>query len=216
MSIEGPRILDKVVDQCDIDMGESPAPIFPATMTGDDWEVLDAVATPTYVNRSFYDLSGLTREGMTLFLQGVKVQEGWGPRGTTDFFIMDIVSTEYLTDQQLTAAYIYTTGDGDPPGFMNSLYNMEQVIYGRTREFVVTSLYNQVTMYQSSNWGTGTATNADKLFITRVCYIVDTAVAGRKVHIPPSNFVTAGIVSKEKDLAYMMRLVRSYEHAGRS
>lgn len=131
MSIEGPRILDKVVDQCDIDMGVSPLPQFPATITGDNWEVIDAGVggTPTYANRSYYDLSGLTRPDLTLFLQGVKVQEGWGPRGTADFFMMDIVSTEYITNEQLVSAYIYTTGDGDPPGFMNSLYNMEQIIY---------------------------------------------------------------------------------------
>jgi hypothetical protein len=209
--MEGPRVLDKVLDATDIDMG-SVAP-FPATINGNNWEILDNAGNPTFVNRSYYDLSGYNRKSLTAFFQAIDIQEGWGPRGTDDFFVVDLITTEYLDSQTLVDANIYTTHDGDLPGFPRSHYDMAQVIYGRTREYTASTAQVIANQYSESRFGTCSATTADKVHLTRVVYL-DTAVApDAKIHIPPCDYVAAILVAEEKELPFLMRQKRSYELA---
>jgi len=219
MTLEGPRLLDKLVNACEITMGPlSPEPLpFPAHLvsTG-SWEILDNLDNPTYVTRSFYDLSGYTHEELTTFIRSVDIQEGWGPRGTADFFVVDLITTETITNDDLVNAAIFTTDDGDLPGFPRSDYNMAQVIYGRTREFTAAIAgAAQAQMYSASFFGTGTASNSKRIYLTRVVYIDPAAIAETKVSIPSCDYVTAAMIGKEKDLSYLMRLKRSYEIARR-
>jgi len=216
MTLEGPRLLDKLIEACDIDMGESPAPAaFPASISDSQWQILDNLANPTYAARSFYDLSGYTHDDLTTFIRSVDIQEGWGPRGNSDFFIIDLVTTEPIDDTTLVNAAIYSTGDGDLPGFPRSDFNMNQVIYGRTREFIKAGTGTIANQYSTSFFGTGTASNSKRIYITRVCYVDPTADQGTKVHVPPCDYVTAAMIGKEKEIPYLMRLKRSYEIAQR-
>jgi len=216
MTLEGPRLLDKLIEACDIDMAESPAPeSFPSTITPGQWSILDNAFNPTYAARSFYDLSGYTHDDLTTFIRSVDIQEGWGPRGTSDFFVLDLITTEPIDDTTLINAAIYTTGDGDLPGFSKSDFNMNQVIYGRTREFVKAGSSTIANQYSISFFGTATASNAKRIYLTRVCYVDPTAALGTKVHVPPCAYVTAALIAKEKELPYLMRLKRSYEIAQR-
>jgi hypothetical protein len=211
VTIEGPRVLDKCLDATDIDLGDPSA--FPATVNGSNWVILDNGATPTFATRSYYDLSGYNRKKLTSFFQGVEIQEGWGPRGTDDFFVVDLITTEFLDDQTLIDAQIYTTHDGDLPGFPRSTFDMSQVIYGRTREYTAATATTIANQYSEATWGTCTATTADKVHLTRVVYLDAAAAPGSKVHIPPCDYVSAIIVSEEKELAFLMRQKRSYELA---
>lgn len=213
MSIEGPRLLDKILDSTDIDMGSGDA--FPATINGGNWEILNNGTNPTFVTRSYYDLSGYNRSSLTAFFQSVQVQEGWGPRGTTtaDFFVVDMVTTEYLDDDSLVNAAIFSTHDGDLPGFPRSTFDMSQVLYGRTREYTAATGTTVAVQYSTSVWGTCAATTADKVHLTRVVYVTGLAAPQSKVHIPPSNYVSAIIVAEEKELSFLMRQQRSYEIA---
>jgi hypothetical protein len=206
-------VLDKIVSGNDVDMGSPGA--FPATINGDGWVILDNGAIPTYVHRSYYDLSGYNRKSLTSFFQTVQIQEGWGPRGTTtaDFFVVDMVTTEYVDDTTLTNAHIYTTHDGDLPGFPRSSYDMSQVIYGRTREYTAATASTIAVQYSSSEWGTCAATTADKVYLTRVVYVNGQAAPSSKVHIPPANYVSTIVVAEEKELTFLMRQKRSYEIA---
>jgi len=216
VTLEGPRLLDKLFDACDIDLAESPAPgPFPATINGGGWEILDNLANPTFAARSYYDLAGYTQEELTTFIRSVDIQEGWGPRGTADFFVVDMITTERVNDDTLVNAAIYTTHDGDLPGFPRSSYNMNQVVYGRTREYTAGSANVIAQMYSSSFFGTGTATAAKRLYLTRVVYVDPNSATGNKVHIPPVDYVTAVMIGQEKDMPYLMRLKRSYEIAQR-
>jgi hypothetical protein len=213
MTLEGPRVIDRLINPTDVDMGASPAPAFPATINGKDWEILENVATPTYVSRSYFDLSGYNQDFLTAFFQGVDIQEGWGPRGTCDFFVVDLLTTEFLDNETLTNAFIYTTATGDLPGFTQSTYDMSQVVYGRTREYVAATSNTIANQYSVSTWGTCGAATADKLYVTRLIYVDTSASQADKVHIPPANYVVAIVVAKEDELPFLMRQKRSYELA---
>ena len=213
MSIEGPRIMSKALDFLDIQYGLDPSPPIPPTVTGDNWETL---SDATFANRSYYDLSGLASKKLTSFFQGINIQEAFGPRGTYSFSILDMMTTEYVTDENILAAYLYTTGDGDPPGFPRSAYNMSQVIYGRCRTFGVNSISIENQVYQTTSWGTCSATAGDKVYLTRIVYVHPTALdpgPGYAMHIPSCDYVSSIIVGKESDLPYLMRQKRSYEQA---
>lgn len=211
MTLEGPRLMGKTLSYADIELGDPTE--FPATLTGDNWEVLENLVTPTYALRTYYDMSGYNLKSLTAFFQAVDVQEVFTPFGTAACRVVDMVTTEYLTDAELIAAYQYTTGDGDLAGFPRSKYDMEQVVYGRTRTFTSNSAFGDITLQGSTMWGTCSASTADKLHITRVVMILNTAGAGQTVHIPACNYVTGIIVSKEEDLSFIMRQKRSYELA---
>jgi len=218
MTIEGPRVMDKLLPWCDIDTATL-APGYPITITaGQNWEILDdgAGGYPTVVNRTYYDLSGYTLKELTAFIQGVDIQEAFQPFGTISCTVVDLITTEFVNDATLLAAHVYSTGNGDLPGFPNSTYDMSQVIYGRTRTFVDNSSWQDIALQGVTSFGTGAATSGAKLYITRVVYIV-TGVDGvithdKKAHIPPCDYVTAVIVAKEKDIPYLMRMKRGYEH----
>jgi len=198
-------------------MGASPAPAFPATIAGNDWEVLDDVTTPTYATRSYYDTSGYNLAQLTCFFQGVDIQEGWGPRGTSEFFLVDLITTQRMTSQQIIDAHIFFgSPEGDLPGFPDSTFDMSQVIFGRTRQYLPPAAGVQATQYSTSSWGTCAATSADKIYLTRIVYLEGPpagAAQDTEVNIPPCDYVTAIIVAEEKDLQYIMRQKRSFESA---
>jgi hypothetical protein len=211
MTLEGARLLDKTLGFADIQLG-SVEP-FPATLTGAGWNILENVATPTYALRSYYDLSGYNQNELTSFFQAVDIQEVFTPFGTAACRVIDLVTTEYVSDTEIVAAYQYTTGDGDLPGFPKSSYDMQQVVYGRTRTFTSNSSFGDITLQGSTMWGTCAAATADKLHITRIVMVLNTAAIDQVVHVPACNYVTAIIVAKEDDLPFLMRQKRSYELA---
>jgi len=216
MSIEGPRVMDIVLDGVNITLG-SPGTEFPATIAGStNWEILDNAAAPTFAMRTYYDLSGYQISDLSTFIQGVEIQEGFAPHGNCPFHIVDIVSTAYIDDDTLTDAYPYDTLPGDVPGFNDSKFDMMQIVYGSIRTFststTLTSPTSNVMFFGRASWGTCSSTAGDKLYITRVVYPTTTGAALSVAFVPPSNFVSAIIVAKEDDLQYIMRLKRSYEY----
>jgi len=210
VTIEGPRVLDKCFDSTDILCG--PTVPFPATIDGGDWEILENLAAPTYAVRGYYDLSGYNRKKLTSFFSGVEIQEGVGPHGTANFWITDMVTTEFLDDTTLIDARP-TSRVGDFPGFPRSRFNMSQVIYGRTRLFVAATANTIANQYSVATWGTCSATTADKVHLTRVVYVDYQAAVDSRIRIPASDYVSAIIVAEEKELAFLMRQKRSYELA---
>ena len=216
MSIEGPGILDKPLDGVDISMGTPAA--FPASIDGNDWEIINNTGTPAYATRSYYDTSGYNIKQLTSFFQGVDIQEAWGPRGTSEFFLVDLITTHRMTQQQIIDAHIFFGApEGDLPGFPRSTFDMSQVIYGRTRQFLPPATNIQASQYSTATWGTCAASSGDKIYLTRIVYLDGTPVTGAAadsvINIPPCDYVTAIIVAEEKDLQYIMRQKRSFETA---
>jgi len=215
VSITGPRLLNKPFADFEITLGD-PVP-FPADFSGDNWDALENGVTPTWINRSWIDLTGIAMEDLTTFIQRVEIQEAFPPFGTAPFQIVDLVTTEEITGAQILAAYLYTTGGGQLPGFLNSEYSMEQVIYGRTRRYATSQDYGDLNLKGVSHWGTGAATAASRLHLTRAV-MVEVAVppvAALTVRIAASDFVIGTLLLKEPELQHMMRLKRSYEQAPR-
>jgi hypothetical protein len=192
---------------------------FPATFEGDNWIALENAVRPTFVNRSYYDISGYGLEDLTAFIQGVNIQEAWGPRGTAGCFVVDLITTEFVHDGDVIAAYIYPETlvpfpTRDLPGFPLSTFDMNQVIYGRSREFTpAEGTDTNANQYSQTQWGTCAATAGAKMHITRIVYIEPGPAADATVQVPPCDYASAIIVAKEKDLPYLMRLKRSFELA---
>jgi hypothetical protein len=215
MSITGPRLLDQHFSAADIQLGD---PIeFPATLTGDNWAAINndpfPVGTPTFVTRSYYDLTGINMEDLTTFIQRIDIQEAFPLFGTAACQVIDLVTTEEVTDSQLLAAWIYNTGGGQLPGFLQSEYNMEQVIYGRTRTYQTSNTWSDLGLKALTTWGTGSATAGTRLFLTRVVMVLaqQEPMPGQTVHIPACAYVAGVILLKEPELEHMMRLKRSFE-----
>lgn len=212
MTIEGPRILGKSIDGLTVVYDASGTLVF--SLAGSDWEELDRV---TFVNRQYYDLSGYRLKDLSLFFSSVDVQEGWAPTGDMNAFsIVDLVTTEFIPDNQVQLS-LESTGGAPlaPVGFLRSTFNMEQVVYGRTRKYITSpsgtfALHPQLS--SQTTWGSCQATAGDKLYITR--YIITaTPTADVTFSIPPAHFLTGGLVAEEPSLEYLMRMKRSYEHA---
>ena len=215
MSITGPRLLDKHFSAFDITLG-NPAP-FPAAFSGDDWGAVENLNTPTFRTRSYIDLTGISEQDLTTFIQRVEIQEAFPPFGTAPFHIVDLVTTEEVTDAQILAAYLYNTGAGQLPGFQHSDFNMEQVVYGRTRRYSTSTEYGDLNLKGVSNWGTGSSTAASRLYLTRIVMVevLTPPVPDTTVRIAASDFVLGAVLLKEPELQHMMRLKRSYEMAPR-
>jgi len=215
MSITGPRLLDKHFAALDITLGNPAA--FPAAFSGDNWDALENINTPTWINRSFIDLTGIAIADLTTFIQRIEVQEAFPPFGTAPFHIVDLVTTEAVTGEQILAAYLYTTGAGQLPGFLNSEYSMEQVVFGRTRRYATSTEYGDLNLKGVSTWGTGAATAASRLHLTRVVMVegLPAASPDSTVRISASDIVIGAVLLKEPELQHMMRLKRSYEQAPR-
>ena len=211
MTLEGPRILDKIFSRVNITNGPDPGSI-PPVVVGDQWH---AVTQTSFVNRSYYDLSGYNWQDLTAFFRGVDIQEEFGPNGDLSCYVVDLITTEFLTDADISQAHFNGAGNADLPGFPESTFDMAQVIYGRTRTFNATmsGLATQVSQYYQTNWGTCQAATSDKVHLTRIVFTDITEPINVSIDIPPCDYVTSIIVAKEKELPYLMRQKRSYELA---
>jgi len=208
MTIEGPRILDKPLPGLTVGINPE-APYY--TMVHGPWDVLSDTC---FARRDYFDLSGYTLDDLTCFIQGVDIQEGFTAHGNLSYaWVVDLITTEFIDDAAILAMVANFTGDA--PGFPESTYDMSQVSYGRCRTFKGQTIASVpiATLYQTgvTNFGTNQGTTGHKLYITRV--LAFTGLPTEFISIPPSNFVVAAIVAKEKELPYLMRMKRSYEIA---
>lgn len=212
MTMEGPRVLDKLFAKATISTDNVEPPSTGVTIVGDNWERLSNIV---YVSRSYYDLSGYNRDYLTSFFSGTDIQEEVGPTGDMHAFIVDLITTEYVDDASIIAAHFENVQPDDLPGFPQSTYDMQQVIYGRTRSYNPSTNWVTPTVseYSRSSWGTCSASTADKIHLTRICYLDIGLPLNTTFSPPPCNYVTAIIVAKEKELPFLMRQKRSYELA---
>lgn len=208
MTIEGPRLLDKTLLGTLAVMDDSTEI---QTLTGSGWSVVPGLPD-TAVQREYFDLSGYSLEDLTVFFQGVDLQEPLCLTGNDAApSIIEIISTEFITDAEILA-----TQSSQPisaPGFSVSTNNMEQIIYGRRRIYYLKQppTVPVIPFLQSTHmWGTCAASTADKLHITRIL-VCTTALSATTV--PDVNVVVAVVVDKEATLPFIMRQKRSYELA---
>jgi hypothetical protein len=172
------------------------------------WTIV-AGHTNAAVQRSYFDLSGYNMKSLTTFVQGVEFQDP-GPLAGNDNYneLIEVLSTEYLNDAEIVA-FLGGTGFSGP-GYSLSTNNMDQIIYARRRTYVLNSTITPIipSLHHTALWGTANAVTSDKVHITRV---LTTSTVDSVTFVSDTNVVMVAIISKEKDLPYLMRQKRSYE-----
>ena len=210
MTLEGPRLLSKVlVGSTVINDAVEPPSTAISSVTG-SWATVDGMDLAA-VQRSYFDLSGYNRDFLTTFVQSVAIQEP-GPLTGTDQNnqLLEIISTEFMTDLNIAA---FLAGDAfNGPGFSLSTDNMDQIVYARRRLYTQDQSVLPVIpkLWHSSTWGTAGAITSDKLHITRILL---TSTPASDTFVSDCNVVIAAVISKEKELPFLMRQKRSYELA---
>jgi len=207
MTLEGPRVMAKTLTGTAV-TNDGSALI--TSVTG-QWNQV-AGSNNAAVQRTYFDLSGYNMDFLTTFVQGVEIQDP-GPLAGNDAAneLIEILSTEFISDAEIVA---FLTGAGfSGPGYSLSTNNMDQVIYGRRRTYYlhVPPTTPVIPFSHSTNlWGTASAITSDKVHITR---IVTTTSIGSVTYVSDTNVVMVAVISKEKELPFLMRQKRSYELA---
>jgi len=205
MTLEGPRVLDKLLP------GSSVAMLSEVILNAtNNWNIIAALPN-VMVQRGYFDLSGYQLENLTAFFGGIEMQEGGFLSGDDDFSMLtELVTTEFISDAEITAV-APTFNDGMPIGFGNSTFNQEQIVYARSRLSVIQGAGITIpSTLTVTRWGTCSAATVDKLHITRI-FRTGQASGASTMIIPDVNVVVAIIVGKEKELPFLMRQKRSYE-----
>lgn len=205
MTLEGPRILDKGFSGGVITNTEPPEPPGASSSGG-----LSKLSDNVFSYGSYYDLSGYTQDDLTCFFSGVSIQEEFVPNGTIPSFIVDLITTHQLSSTEIIDAHL-PGGPADLPGFNLSIFNMNQVIYGRTRTYDTSAEWGKVSEFGRTIWGTCNASTSEKIFLTRIIYTDLALPPGGIFNVPPCNYVTSIIVGREPELTYLMRQRRSYK-----
>ena len=206
-----PRILNKLVAPF-VGTVESNGTISAFLIQGEGWDIIDIDegALKAFRWRGYIDLGGLEREALTFFLQSAQVTEsdsisslGIGV-DITDVFSKVEISDDDLNHPQLTGIYA--------PGYMDSLQDMDQVLWARRRNTYHDAGWTADPLQQhyfQQIWGEGIGTSASRIHLTRYVVANDTAY----LRIPGACFQCVGTAIEEPDLNYIMRLRRDYELA---
>ena len=208
-----PRILNKLVGGF---VGNSIGGVlsFPTGVQTSGWDIIpiDSGSKQMFRWRGFIDLGGLEREALTFFLQSAQVVESQPLLALgTRVDVMDVFSKVEITDDDLNLPTFFDNIYA--PGFGESVQDMDQVLWARSRTFYHDSNWSQADMQQplhQSIWGEGIGTSASRLHLTRYVKVQPTE---DKVVVHPAVFQCVGTAIEEPDLNYIMRLRRDYELA---
>ena len=189
------------------------------------------------VGKTYFDLSGYTLDKLSTFPQMITVQESGSYRMKEDLvapaptpptlitdwrgaMVIDIITEEHLSDEDVATLVQNCTEKELCPSFPEGPLEFSQVIYGRYRMMghdnaIWTVQQGNLTVLNQTQWGSGSPTTCDKLWIYRIIvplgfYITDT---DDYIICPAARYVMSASIEKENDSAYMMRQKRSYELA---
>jgi hypothetical protein len=217
-----PHQLYKQLSGATLNFSETPG--LSGVLGGSNWEALQAtIVGPVsvyWVNRTYLDLSGWTREDLTMFTRGVDIQKSTMPSAGTGNAASGMVEMDVLTTRPLTdlECEIYATSivGGGLPGFAPSTVDLMQTIYGELDQYAQnTTVLGTYIRVNRETFGSGVPIATDKLHWTRIYYAVG-AAQGDSFVIHPTNLVMQATTAKEKDLVWMERLRRSYTLQGRN
>lgn len=217
---EGKYVARKLIPYCTVIGDGSSSWVMSSIEPGGSWEVIDNGSPAQFlVYRDYIDIQGYTDAEVTAFIMGVNFQEsntwlGLGFLPTGAVHTWDMLTTEYINDNQFTTGNM--TGPysmWNPPGMMDSNYDLQQILYGRYRTFSPdTTVTGGLVGINRQTWGCGDATAADRLYLTRVVLLAGQIAntANDHITVPPSAIVVPLAAVKEKNLVHMERLRRSY------
>lgn len=198
----------------------APVPPYLGAFAGGDWPAASGwkpmtggVYHESYFDISAYELSDLTAIPSLLQLQDAMPYRTTGPL-PPDFQVgvFDIISQERLDPAAVAAQWI----DGEYPSSPGNRFDWSQILMCNFRlmlpqtDFVATQLLLPAT---GGSLGSSEPSAAAKLWTYRIVMIAGTSLTGLSISVPATRFIAGIEVVEEKDLAYLMRLKRSYELA---
>lgn len=205
------RVLTKVIAGTIATLpAESPNPV---TFTGGEgWSSTEIGGYTLIYNIKTIDLSGYTLQDLTLFPQGILMQDmdtvpisntiGTGVAvkratlvSTTPINVDDLSNTNGLT--------------WSLPGSLPSTHNLINILQGRINVYLEMNTFTGLQIAGQNTWGSGDSTAAEKIWVCDA-YLVPT-IASLIFPIPDQAFVIPSIIAHEPELEYMMRLTRSLE-----
>jgi len=166
------------------------------------------------MHEGYFDLTGYELDKLTFVPTGGMVQDPGRfvaeNLANCDVEILDIISNERLdlptVDAQLLA--------GTVPGMIGTTEDWSQIVFGQYRVMSTNQNYislDIMSVLSAGVFGSAAPSTASRLWIYRIVRINGTKVPTSELRIPAARFVLPGLVVKEEDLPYMMRLKRSYE-----
>ena len=232
------RILRKLVPGCVWTTDNNPPYIHVAAggpSAGGSWQVyVNDNAVPFLVHRTYFDITGWSKQQVSAFVAGVGWQETdrWtvndpmpvpSPSGfAPELNSWDIISKSEIPNNALDGEH-WELGSGyfgwNAPGMMLSNFNLEEIFAGRSRQWIPNINLNNVIHQTSENlWGAGDATAGDRIYLTRIVapWLISNTAEGLETVgvIPAQAVIVPAVLEEEPDLQYIERLRRSYVNAG--
>jgi hypothetical protein len=202
---------------------------------GGNWEVYsNDNAVPFLVHRTYYDITGWSKQQMSAFVAGVGWQESdrWTvndpmPTPTPSGFAPELNSWDIISKSEIPNTALdgstWQLGLGyfgwNAPGMPRSNFNLEEIFAGRSRQWIPNANMNNV-IHQTNEtlWGAGDATAGDRIYLTRIVapWLISNTAEGLETVgiIPPQAVIVPAVIEEEPDLQYIERLRRSYVDAG--
>ena len=182
------------------------------------WRIItaNAGAEQYAVWNGYIDLAGYEMEQLTFVIQAASVTENQALTsitfGASGIDLIECFSKVELTDDDLNTQ-LYLETNIYSPGYMDSLQEMEQIIWCRHRRFYHDTNWSTTNMQVAGStnvWGEGQATAGNRIHLTRILKL---PAEEANCQIPQASFNVVGTAIAETDLPYMMRLRRDYELA---
>lgn len=208
------RVLRKLMDGVFYYEEQDPSPhLALGEYANQGWEIFtDSSGDQYVVNRDYFDLQGYVRDGQSFFPINPVVQDqgAWIGSGASGVLVIDLITVKPITNDDLEQLAIGTTSSLSVPGSLQSFHGLHDIIYGSLSLWEASvDLSGVHKLSQKTFWGLNTATARDRIFITRIC----TPKTDGIFIVPPTAWVLSGVSAQEKDLVYIERLRRSYDHS---
>ena len=211
------RVMKKQLPALKIGIADGDLATNPAVTDLTGYTVSDSLAGFTcYRENDYFDLSGYNMRDMTVFFQGALLQQVGNydlQSLETDAYPIElrIISTVPMNDEILSNL----SDETKPPGSLDSNFSLDQIVLAERFIFGQDVGAEIGRIMDGQAWGTGTATAAQKLFVSRYFFFPRVLNAGGNANYafqaPDLAFVVPMVASKEPEFEYFMRLSRSLE-----
>jgi len=179
---------------------------------GEGWESVVIGAHTLIYNIQTIDLSGYTLQDMTLFPQGILMQDmDTVPISNTMGTPVAVKRATMVSTTPINVVDLSNTNGltWSLPGSNSSTHVLQNILQGRMNMYMEMTTFNGLQLAGQTTWGSGDSTAAEKIWLCDA-YLLPT-IASLSFAIPDQAFVLPSIIAHEPELEYMMRLMRSVE-----
>ena len=175
----------------------------------------------THYIEDYFDTDAYVRDSLTIMPIAANMQEAGiyqmvNP-GSQKMRVLTLITTQRITD--LVPVLAEFRNDNVMLGFPNTDFDFGQILYGRFREFIPTTIGtvsdNVLAPASDQQFGSLEPTTASKLYIYHIVFnvgIPDPISAGI-LKYPSSRIILDVNIVKEEDIPFLMRQKRTYELA---